>query len=155
MVSQLDQGDILLQQEYDITGKNTAQVWDEFSHLTAEILPSFTRDFKAGKIVPHPQEEAQATYCGKFTREDGLIDPKKETAEQIYRKYLAFTPWPGIALPSEKGNIKLLEVSLVATNDSIPLPCLDGTTLFIRTAQIPGSNPTSANKIFQHGEILI
>lgn len=44
------------------------------------------------------QNEAEATSCKKILKSDGLI--AFEDARQIYNRYRAFTPWPGIYLES-------------------------------------------------------
>lgn len=45
-----------------------------------------------------PQDDAQATLCRKITKAEGLID--FADAREIYNRYRAFTPWPGIHLES-------------------------------------------------------
>jgi methionyl-tRNA formyltransferase len=48
-----------------------------------------------------------------LTRQDGKIDFKKETAEEIERKIRAFHPWPGTwAIIGEK-RIKILKAQIV------------------------------------------
>jgi len=41
------------------------------------------------------QDESKATYCKKFTKQDGKID-FHEPAEKIYNKFQAFYLWPKI-----------------------------------------------------------
>jgi methionyl-tRNA formyltransferase len=33
------------------------------------------------------QDESKATYCKKFEKQDGEIDPFKDDLDSIYRKY--------------------------------------------------------------------
>ena len=42
------------------------------------------------------QDEKQATYCQKFEKQDGEIDPFKDNLDSIYRKYRWFFMWPKI-----------------------------------------------------------
>lgn len=42
------------------------------------------------------QDESQATYCKKFEKQDGEIDPFKDNLDSIYRKYRWFFMWPKI-----------------------------------------------------------
>lgn len=45
-----------------------------------------------------PQNDNEATSCKKIVKSDGLV--AFEDARQIYNRYRAFTPWPGIYLES-------------------------------------------------------
>lgn len=45
-----------------------------------------------------PQNDAEATLCRKIAKAEGLID--FADAREIYNRYRAFTPWPGIHLES-------------------------------------------------------
>ncbi len=45
-----------------------------------------------------PQNDAEASHCRKIAKSDGLID--FADARDIYNRYRAFTPWPGIYLES-------------------------------------------------------
>ena len=41
-----------------------------------------------------------------LNKEDGLVDLEKDNPEIIYRKFLAFQPWPGIYYFAQKNNQK-------------------------------------------------
>lgn len=43
---------------------------------------------------PQPQDDSKATFCGKFTKKDGVLDPASETAEEMFRKIVAFSGFP-------------------------------------------------------------
>jgi methionyl-tRNA formyltransferase len=53
-------------------------------------------DFAKWKLARKTQDHSQATYCRKFTKEDGKIDFLTENAQDIYAKFQAFYLWPGI-----------------------------------------------------------
>ena len=55
-----------------------------------------------GKIKPQEQDHSQATFTKKIKKGDGLIDSQKDSPEIIYKKFLAFQPWPGIYYFTEK-----------------------------------------------------
>ena len=42
------------------------------------------------------QDELKATYCQKFEKQDGEINPFKDNLDSIYRKYRWFFMWPKI-----------------------------------------------------------
>lgn len=70
--------------------------------LTVDVIHNWDR-----KTVTH-QDDVSATHCSKISKSNGLI--KFENATDIYNKYRAFTPWPGIYLES---GLKLREMALV------------------------------------------
>ncbi len=101
MDEQMDHGPILAQRVLENTkhGAQTPNIYYEEleeklagmgGKLLAEVIPKWI----AGEITPEEQEHAKATYCGKITKEDGLIKPD-DSPETVVRKVRAFTPWPG------------------------------------------------------------
>ena len=149
MVRKLDAGDILLQKEYNIENKKTSELFNFFAEESAEMLPEFFEAYFKDQIVPQKQEESNVTTCGLFERKDGECFPEKETAEEIYRKYLAFDLFPGVFIKTEKGSVKLAEVSLSPTQTSHPLDCTNNTTLHLQKAQIPGKQEMLIQEILK------
>jgi len=147
MVAELDAGDILLQRPDDIREKRTSEVFEQFSCSTAALLPLFLQLYDGECLDPHPQKEEQATHCGKFVKNDGEVDPKQDSATHIWQKFRAFDLFPGIFIATSKGNVKLTDISLEATENSHPLSCADDSTLYIHSAQIPGKKPTPIQEI--------
>lgn len=148
MVYALDAGNILLQKKYDITSKNTLELWNDFAQKTAKSWSEF---FSALHLDAEnfyngiKQDETKATFCGKFQKSDGLVNPLAETATEIYRKFLAFTPWPGIYLETKYGNVKILGCHLVddVEQNFFALACNDGTWLYLEKVQLAGKTPMS------------
>jgi methionyl-tRNA formyltransferase len=66
--------------------------------------------------VPRKQNEAEATYARKITKEDGRLD-WKDPAPLLFNKVRALTPWPGAwtILPEEERQplIKIWESEVV------------------------------------------
>lgn len=147
MVRALDAGDVLYQVPHNTTNKSTATLWSEMAQKTAESFPQFVQDYAHGVLIETPQNESLATFCGKLERQDGAVDPTTETATQIYRKYLAFDPWPGIFFASEKGRLKILSCHLEPNSDTIPFSCAGNTTLHLDIVQLAGKQPQSAKTL--------
>lgn len=61
----------------------------EGGKLLSEILPSWL----SGEILPTAQDDLQATYTKKITKEDGRID-LSDNPEKNFRKIQAFHKWP-------------------------------------------------------------
>ena len=62
----------------------------EGGRLLAEVIEPWV----TGTITPEEQNHDHATYCGKFTKEDGALDLSHDSYEN-YKKYLALEGWPG------------------------------------------------------------
>lgn len=97
------------------------------------------------------QDESVATNCTKISKSDGLIT--FDNADEIYNRYRAFTPWPGIYLES---GLKLKEMQLVENQshgtpgeivaieeDAIVVQCTQGTLRLIKV-QAASKQETSA-----------
>ena len=104
----------------------------------------FSRDLTAEK-----QDEKNATFCGKFEKADGEIFPKEESAEAVWRKYLAFDVWPGVFIETKYGNMKLGKISREVSEKSLALECSDGENIYIEEAQIPGKKMMKISDILQ------
>jgi methionyl-tRNA formyltransferase len=93
----LDTGDMI-----DIAKFPIAFDWTAKDVITKmqEVWPQFLVDTlrKYGKwlLGEVAQDDAQATYCGKIEKEDGLIDPYNDSIQSIYNKYRAYILWPKI-----------------------------------------------------------
>ncbi len=91
----LDTGDILSQQRTPIVPEdNSASLHDRLAQMGAELLLPTLADYVAGKIRPAPQPAEGSSYAPKIKKEDGQI-VWHQTAEQIWNRFRAFTPWPG------------------------------------------------------------
>lgn len=97
-----------------------------------------------------PQNDAEATHCTKITKSEGLID--FTDAREIYNRYRAFTPWPGIF--TESGlKIKAMQLEEEKSSgeagiinridkESIVVQCARG-SLRIMRVQAPSKQETS------------
>ena len=158
MVFELDAGDVLLREKYDIQNKNTAELWSFFAAETANIIESFLDHYFKFDLTKISQEELikqgeTVSKCGMFTKTDGLVDPKNETAQEIERKFRALNVWPGIYLEHEVyKTIKLIDLSLDKDSSKLKIDCKNGTHLAIKKLQISGKKPISGNDFFNgHG----
>ncbi len=65
------------------------EVWPEFLN---NVLRRYAKDM----LGEEEQNNDQATHCGKIGKESWLIDPWKDSLEEIYNKYRGFYLWPKI-----------------------------------------------------------
>lgn len=102
----LDTGDILKIEEVAIADDEMVEslfnkLTQTASLLTLDVLRTFH------EITPVPQDNADATHCKKISKEHGEVI--FDDAEELYNKYRAYTPWPGVYLNS---GLKLKKIIL-------------------------------------------
>lgn len=138
MVRELDAGPILAQAKVTMEPRETAQILhDRLARLGATLL----RDTLLRPLQTTPQPHYGITFCGKLTRIDGKVDPQVMTAEEIDRSVRALNPWPGVSFSHEGTTVKILASDLRLVPDAPPLPCANGTTLYLVTVQPAGKKP--------------
>src|SRR6267154_5819388 len=88
----MDTGEILLQEEIDIAPEETApELAASMAEAGAPLVLATLRGLVSGNLVPHPQDNEQATYAPLLKKEDGRIDWNLP-AQQIYDRMRGFTP---------------------------------------------------------------
>jgi methionyl-tRNA formyltransferase len=112
MNEKMDEGDILRQGKIKIEKNETTDtLMKKLAELGAKMTAASISDLLKGNIKPVRQDHSQATYCKPVKKEDGKIDWDKKSAEEIWRKWRAYFPWPGIFSDLEiKGQIKRLKL---------------------------------------------
>jgi methionyl-tRNA formyltransferase len=91
----LDTGPLLLKAETAIGGDETAlELGRRLSVMGADLLVEALDALTAGRGVPQPQDNAQATYAPMLKKEDGRID-WNGSAVQIHNQVRGMQPWPG------------------------------------------------------------
>ncbi len=103
----LDTGDILAYSFVEITPKTiVGELFKKLSFSAAQLCIDTLKEFD--KIKPLKQFGALKSYSKKIKRSDGEIDFKN--AKEIFTKYKAYTPWPGIYL---KNGLKIKKISII------------------------------------------
>ena len=70
MTEKIDQGDILAQDKFKIELKDTIEDLEKISFsIAGKLLYRLLDKFKEGTVNKIPQDEAEATYCSKMTKE--------------------------------------------------------------------------------------
>ncbi|EQB35442.1 methionyl-tRNA formyltransferase [Sulfurimonas hongkongensis] len=135
----LDTGDILKIETISVEDNEMAEsLFDRLTEVATVLTIDVLKNFDSLKVIK--QDETKATYCKKITKEDGKVE--FVDAKEIYNKYRAFTPWPGVYLDS---GLKLKNISLedvTSTNkegsiisiekDSIVVGCKQGSIRVFR-----------------------
>jgi len=105
MAEGLDTGDILLAHATPLGRRETGgSLHDRLGVIAAEALAEALPLVAAGRAPRMPQDEAQANYAPKLSRENGAIDWSATPAE-IDRRIRAMNPWPAAHtfLPTPEG----------------------------------------------------
>ncbi|PID52444.1 MAG: methionyl-tRNA formyltransferase [Candidatus Moraniibacteriota bacterium] len=108
----LDTGDILAQEETEI---QEHEKYDELLHrlsqIAAKLIEELSPKYFTGEVTPKPQNHSQATLCQLIDREDGHIQ-WTETTQEIYNRYRALYPWPGIFSYWEEKENQMMRIKL-------------------------------------------
>jgi methionyl-tRNA formyltransferase len=120
LAKKLDTGDIILQEKAPIAPNDTAGTLSErLKEVGARLLVEALRQLQAGTAPRIRQDESQASYARKLTKEDGEIDWRLSAA-QIVNRVRGMNPWPGAyTFFQEKDHRKTFKVLLAG---AIPEP---------------------------------
>jgi methionyl-tRNA formyltransferase len=105
MTAGLDGGPVLNRRATAIGPDETAgDLHTRLAALGAQLLVETLPPYAAGTVAPQTQNEAEATYARKITKEDGRLD-WTQPALAVRHRLRAMTPWPGgyTFLPSPSG----------------------------------------------------
>ena len=99
-----------------------------------------------GRITPHIQDHAEATYCKKITKEDGLLDLTVDAYQNLL-KIRAYEGWPGTYAFFHKDG-KKIRVKICDAH-------IDGTELIIDKVIPEGKRDMSYSDFLKSGAKLI
>lgn len=106
----LDTGDILQMREVAISDTDTSEsLFDKLSVVGADLLVETVKDHFAGKIIPIPQNDNEATYAPPIKKEDAKIS-WNDSSENILNLIRGSFSWPIAFTDSDIGRIKVYEV---------------------------------------------
>jgi len=109
----MDEWDILKVGKVAIDKVDTSEdVFKKFIQIWPKLLVQTLREIISWDLQWTPQDESQATYCSKISREDGEVFFEKQSSQEIYNTYRAYTPWPGIYTWYEGKRLVLEGISL-------------------------------------------
>ena len=158
MNEKLDAGAVLKSVNLNIKDKKADAVFNEMSELAARLCVETLKEFSTLKA--QPQDESKATFCTKIKKENGLVN--LDNAKEIYHKFLAFYPWPGVFLAN---GLKFVELEFVdnaaherageivsVEKENFLLACKMG-TLRIKALQESGKKALNA-KVYLNGKRL-
>ncbi len=151
----LDNGDMAAQARTSVGRKNFEQIHDELSAMGAQLLVDTLPLIERGEVVFVKQDDSEATYAPKLTKQDGRIDFGK-SPKQIDQQVRAFDPWPGAFCDYSGKTLKVWKTEcpegssdasggtvLNTGKEGITVAC-GGGLLRITELQMPGKKRTRA-----------
>ena len=115
----LDTGPILARAAVSISPRDTAgSLTGKLSLVSARLLQEVLVRWSRGDIAPRSQNDAEATYSGRITKEDGEIDWHLPAVD-IWRRVRAFNPWPGCYTRWEGKQLKILEAVPIPEEETV------------------------------------
>ncbi|MBI4181303.1 MAG: methionyl-tRNA formyltransferase, partial [Chloroflexi bacterium] len=110
----LDTGPLLARAQIPISARDTAgSLTAKLSRIAAQVLLEVLSYWVRGELTLQPQDEAEASYSGRFSKKDGEIDWQLPAVD-IWRRVRAFNPWPGCYTRWQGNQLKIIE--------AVPLP---------------------------------
>lgn len=109
----MDEGPILMQKEvfFENWPLQKNEVFEKLNMIGGKLLAETINLLSIGEINPRQQNHEQASYTKKINKEDGLIDLNDDPGLN-YRKFLAFSPWPGVYFFKAGKRIKITNAEL-------------------------------------------
>jgi methionyl-tRNA formyltransferase len=109
----LDTGEMLSKHAIPIEDSDTAQtLHDKLAALGGKAIVDALDALD--RLIPEAQDNAQATYAAKLTKEEGLVDWTKSALE-IARAVRAYNPFPGAQTQWQGESLKLWMAQAIDT----------------------------------------
>ena len=116
MTKGFDEGDIFAQFKTNIEQDNFGSMCERLGKLGARTWAIAIVNKLIKKSLE--QDSTKVSFCGKLTKEDRLVNPKGQTAKEIYDQFRAYSAFPGAAFNDEYfgEEIKIIEASVAILN---------------------------------------
>ncbi len=118
----MDTGAILLKRAMQIGPDETAEsLSPKLAEMGASLLLETLAELKKGRLVPEPQNDAQATLAPLLKKEAGLMQWEK-SAKEIYNRWRGLSPWPGLTTfyKNERWKVTALKLGCEAEKAGYP-----------------------------------
>jgi methionyl-tRNA formyltransferase len=163
----LDTGDMLLKTSTPIHADDTGgSLHDRLADMGGKAIVEALVQLANSELAPEPQNDADANYAHKLSKEEGHIDWSRSAIE-IERLIRAFNPWPGTFTDLGEQRIRLHQAAaLEQSSDRVPgtvisreregvdVACGTG-TLKITSVQLPGSKAQSISDLINGGKQVL
>ncbi len=125
----LDTGAMLHLARLPIEAQDTsASLYQKLADIGPRALLQTLTEVADGTAVAEPQDDAQASYAEKLSKEEALID-WQQSAEHIARCVRAFNPWPFSYFMVGEHNIKVWQA------EAVDEPCVQAPGTIVRAGK--------------------
>ena len=102
--------------------------------------------------TPVSQDDSRATFCGKMEKSMGKLTPETDTAEQTFRKIVAYQGFPKPKFTFYGVKCIILEAHMLKQGETavLSIPCADGGVVAVDRLQPEGRKAMDA-KAFMNG----
>ena len=115
----LDTGDIIESVKVKLDKDETGgSLFDRLSLKGAEVILSTLKKLESGEFSRTKQDESQATYAGKITKDMGLLDYNK-SASELECLIRGLNPWPAAFTFLDSKRVKVWKASVVDIDKNI------------------------------------
>jgi methionyl-tRNA formyltransferase len=158
---------MLLKLDTPISADDTGgSLHDRLAEMGGKAIVQAMERLAKGDLTGEVQNEAEANYAHKLSKEEGHIDWSR-SAQEIERLIRAFNPWPGTFTDLGEQRIRIHQASalkqgsdkgpgtvIARERDGVDVACGTG-TLRITSAQLPGSKAQSINDLINGGKQVL
>ncbi|MFB2707026.1 methionyl-tRNA formyltransferase [Marinobacter shengliensis] len=163
----LDTGDMLLKVTTPIHADDTGgSLHDRLADMGGKAIVEALVQLANSELAPEPQNDADANYAHKLSKEEGHIDWYRSAIE-IERLIRAFNPWPGTFTDLGEQRIRLHQATALEQScdkepgtvisrerEGVDVACGTG-TLKITSVQLPGSKAQSISDLINGGKQVL
>ncbi|MFV8572240.1 methionyl-tRNA formyltransferase [Marinobacter sp. SBS5] len=163
----LDTGDMLLKTATPINPDDTGgSLHDRLADMGGEAIVDALGKLRQGALTGEPQNDDEACYAHKLSKEEGHIDWTKSAAD-IERLIRAFNPWPGTFTDLGEQRIRLHQAQAFEQDsdkapgtvvrrerEGIDIACGTG-SLRVTQVQLPGTRALSVNDLINGGKPVL
>jgi len=111
MVKKMDAGDLAVSIPINIAQNETGgQLYTKLKFAAALALNELIESINKGTTSFTPQDENNVSFAPTLKKEDGFLDFKNETYQQIFNKIRALDPWPGTYCFLDKKRMKVFSI---------------------------------------------
>jgi methionyl-tRNA formyltransferase len=126
VVKALDAGPMIARVARPIGPDESSDVVErDLAALGADLLVSVLDDLADGRVAETPQNDADATYAPRLTKEEGLIDWSQPAAD-LHNRVRGLRPWPAAYtfLNGRRLVVHQSKVSTADVGDAMPGICM-------------------------------
>ena len=121
----LDTGDMALKKEINIDGKDAIELERELSFVGADLIIEYLKNIENNNINFIKQDDKNATYAEKITKETGLIDFKKMTSTEIINLVRGLCDREAATTTYKGEKFKILKASFIKSDKNVGGKILD------------------------------